>query len=525
MNVNLFPRALLLLLALGLSVAGQPEPPAEPPQEDAPPPKVLRPSPLVRASQPPPPRAVLKGNRPERLRLLNGDSLSGKFLGLQNNLLQWRHPSASVMIPFKASDVADLRLAPRTRPQNARTHNSSVKLINGDVLMGDLVELTSEALILDTWYAGRLKLPRSSVAELHPVLTASREVFGMQEDDASGWLFGNYSHAHTKPPKPLGAKRAGPGEQRAQEVVQKVLGQKGNLLWRFDGSGFVSTASGAVVARDDIAYPDKFELGFDLQWAGSTSCYFYLCFLASDIKDGYSGDHYRLQVSSGYFYLYRRTKEGQQPALGRPQLREQMKDKTRMRIVFLVDRLARTMTLVVDGKVIDTYTDSIETPIPNSRGLSFQSSNTAAIRISKISVSNWDGKMPGEKMESDGVEDYIFFNNNDHLQGQIKGIKDSRITVISSALGEVPPVALTKVARMHFAKPKQPAPKSEPGATQAGLAGGGRVTGRFESWAPDKVRLIHPFAGPVEFHPAIFHSLNMNRDKPRPRKQEGLFSK
>jgi len=519
----------MALLFVVLPLVAQPEPPDAAPEEDVPALEPARPAPLVRSSAPPSRISEAPVTRPERLRMLNGDSFSGTLLGLENGRIQWRHPSAEPVIPFKASDVADLEISQRPRPQGARAHNSSVRLVNGDLLLGDLKELTPQQLVLDTWYAGLLKLPRQSVVELHPVLTGSRVVFAMREGDASGWLFGNFNNGIK--PKPLAAVPAGPvgeGGERARAVAREVLGEQaaatsGNKLWRYDGSGFVSTTSGAVVCRQDIACPDRFELGFDLQWTGSTSCYFNLCFLASSIKDAFSGDHYRLQVSSGYFYLYRRTKQGNQSQLGRVQLREKMNNKTRMRVEFLVNRPKGELTLVVDGVKIETFMDGNKTPMPNSRGLSFQSTNAQAIRISKIRVSDWNGKMPGEKVESNGREDFIFFTNKDHIQGEVKGIKEGRVTVMSASLGKLPPVDLSKVARMRFANPTK---KAEPvaGETRATLAGGGRLTGRFESWAPGKVRWVHPFAGLLELHPAVFHSLEMNRDQPRPRKKEGIFS-
>ena len=101
-------------------------------------------------------------------------------------LLRWQHPSADGVISFKSADVSSLVIAQKPRPPGARLHNSAVGLINGDRLLGDLIELTPELLVLDTWYGGRLTLPRSAVAELNPVLMGSRVVFQSREGDDSG---------------------------------------------------------------------------------------------------------------------------------------------------------------------------------------------------------------------------------------------------------------------------------------------------------------------------------------------------
>ena len=528
-----------LLLLLGALASGAAQPKA--PVEDGKPARDLAPA---RTSAPPTEMPTVRVERVEKLSLLNGDTMSGKFLGMENGFVRWQHPSAKEVIPFKAADVDGLTIARKSSPNEARSHNSAVDLINGDRFLGDLVELTPETLVLDTWYAGRLNFPRSSVAQLNPVLMSSQVIFESHEGDATGWLHGNYNQGVQPKAKPLGAK--GAEVQKAQQVARNILAQKiapqnlangrprpfangavkpqqKNLFWKFDGAGFTSSSSGAVIARTDIAYPDKFELAFDLQWAGGTSCYFNTALLASDIKSSYSGDHYRLQVSSGYFYFYRRNKTGNQVQMGRAQLREKLTGKTKVRVGMLVDRIERKITLLIDGKVIDTYRDSNKDPVPSSGGLSFQSNNTYPLRISKIRVSQWNGKLPGNEVEADGTEDFIFFKNKDHIKGKVKSIKDGKVTVDSTSFGEVP-VPLSKVARMQLANTKKEG-EPKPGESQATLVRGGKVSGQFEKWTTDKVRLMHPFIGAVELHPAVFESLEMNSGQPRPKKQQGFFSK
>ena len=528
-----------LLLLLGALASGAAQPKA--PVEDGKPARDLAPA---RTSAPPTEMPTVRVERVEKLSLLNGDTMSGKFLGMENGFVRWQHPSAKEVIPFKAADVDGLTIARKSSPNEARLHNSAVDLINGDRFLGDLVELTPETLVLDTWYAGRLNFPRSSVAQLNPVLMSSQVIFESHEGDATGWLHGNYNQGVQPKAKPQGAK--GAEVQKAQQVARNILAQKiapqnlangrprpfangavkpqqKNLFWKFDGAGFTSSSSGAVIARTDIAYPDKFELAFDLQWAGGTSCYFNTALLASDIKSSYSGDHYRLQVSSGYFYFYRRNKTGNQVQMGRAQLREKLTGKTKVRVGMLVDRIERKITLLIDGKVIDTYRDSNKDPVPSSGGLSFQSNNTYPLRISKIRVSQWNGKLPGNEVEADGTEDFIFFKNKDHIKGKVKSIKDGKVTVDSTSFGEVP-VPLSKVARMQLANTKKEG-EPKPGESQATLVRGGKVSGQFEKWTTDKVRLMHPFIGAVELHPAVFESLEMNSGQPRPKKQQGFFSK
>ena len=72
--------------------------------------------------------------------------------------------------------------------------------------------------------AGRLNFPRSSVAQLNPVLMSSKVVFESREGDATGWLHGNYNQGVQPKAKPLGPN--GAELQKAQQVARNILAQK-----------------------------------------------------------------------------------------------------------------------------------------------------------------------------------------------------------------------------------------------------------------------------------------------------------
>ena len=138
-------------------------------------------------------------------------------------------------------------------------------------------------------------------------------------------------------------------------------------------------------------------------------------------------------------------------------------------------------------------------------------------------MSQWSGKLPDNEVKTDGSEDFIYFKNKDHIKGTVKSIKDGKVIVNNASFGEVP-VPLSKVARLQLANPVKTG-KPKAGTSQAILVRGGKISGRFEKWTADKVRLVHPYLGAVEFNPVVFESLEMNRDQPRPQKHQGFFSK
>ena len=138
--------------------------------------KPVRSSRLARSSNPPKDSyAKLKGSRLEKLKLLNGDGISGKFLGIRDGKILWRHPSFNDSVQVKSADIAEIRLFPAAG--KSRRHNCTVELVNGDTLQGDLIELSETELVLDTWYGGRLKLPRSSVRVIRPGQAANLVIY------------------------------------------------------------------------------------------------------------------------------------------------------------------------------------------------------------------------------------------------------------------------------------------------------------------------------------------------------------
>ncbi len=140
MNDNCFRRCALALLPCAMVMAAVAQPGDDPAK-----PALIKPArdlKPARASEPHATPEPVLVSRTEKLKLLDGGSLNGKFMGIESGLVRWRHPSADVDIPFKAGDVDSLVIARRPLPAGHRLHASGVELVNGDWLLGDCVEMS-----------------------------------------------------------------------------------------------------------------------------------------------------------------------------------------------------------------------------------------------------------------------------------------------------------------------------------------------------------------------------------------------
>ena len=101
--------------------------------------------------------------RREAIELLDGDTLGGRFIGLDPKKgVRWKHPAIAQELHFDPAKVARITVPRTGLPAGARHHACRVRLANGDELTGELKSLINDKLVLNTWYAGQLSIMRSA---------------------------------------------------------------------------------------------------------------------------------------------------------------------------------------------------------------------------------------------------------------------------------------------------------------------------------------------------------------------------
>ena len=488
--------------------------------------KPVRSTLLARTSNPPKTDVVQsKEVRLEKLKLLNGDGISGKFLGIKNGEVLWKHPSFNASVAVKSGDVADIRLFPG--PGKSRRHNCTVELVNGDLFQGDLIELTQADLVLDTWYGGRLKLPRKTVRVLRPGQSVSRVVYEGPDGSADGWKTGNRNTGAQM--RGFGLNNLNPlnGPAVPAKLALQILGKvpqipgKGSgQNWRFVDNGFNCRSSGPLLGRNDLEFPERSQIEFDIQWSN----YFGLGvnLYADSIKNEYTGNSYSLRIDHNNVYLYR-ISNNSSSRIGMNVQSRMQQPKIRAHVAIYIDKVKKTIALMVDDQLIHNWKDSNANFAGKGNGLLFTSRNSYPMRLSNIRISEWDGALPqagGGKNLGNGKEDYLQFSNDDSISGKAKTIQNGKL-ILATSFAEVP-VEMSTVSILELSNPAvKIVPKT--GEVLAQMASRGRFTLKLQSWVGGKVRVESPYFGVADFNPAVFEKLVFNRHVTRPGGIDNIF--
>jgi hypothetical protein len=95
--------------------------------------------------------------------LRGGNLLNGRLLGVTAQTVTWQHPLAFDPLEFALTNVVFANLAGDGVPTNLPPLAASVRLTDGDQLIGQLKEVTADHLILESDALGRTRVSRAGV--------------------------------------------------------------------------------------------------------------------------------------------------------------------------------------------------------------------------------------------------------------------------------------------------------------------------------------------------------------------------
>ncbi len=436
--------------------------------------------------------------RPETIVLVNGDTLQGAFLAFDaKSGARWQHPAVKMPIELDGSSISKVKLERAKVGEAAAKQNCSVKLHNGDELVGELMTMDEEKLTLDTWYGGTLTIPRKSVRQISPGLAKMSTIYegptGMD-----GWSGRNPNVPNVEG----GAIRA-----VGRIVVGGIRAGNAATGWQYQNESFVTSSSGAQIGRNIKLSPQS-NIEFDVAWRG----YFQLAIhFYTDKLEQYSGNAYILGLNPNNIYLQRMTAEEGQNNLGNSQL-QSLQQKTSAHISIRVNKEQKTISLLVDNVLVQQWKDN-QAFAGKGNGLMFVSQGQGAVKISSIRVTEWDGKIPANLPAASGKlsEDLARLVNNDSVSGSLKAIKEGKIAFTTSFANlDIP---LERVGQIELAQAKPEKPALVPGEVRATFAGRGSVTFTLESWDANQVSGYSPNLGRVKFLPAAFSQVEFNLEK------------
>jgi hypothetical protein len=409
---------------------------------------------------------------------LNGDLLYGALQSIdpQNGIL-WRHPDALQPIEFSTDSISEIQFGPRPESNPAYTNTCIVYLTNQDQLEGKLVSCDAEKLTLETWYAGKINIPRSMVRLLTIIPSNLLTVFE-GPTGLAGWTMGK---------------------------VVSAGGEGG--YWKYKNGAFYASQP-ASIARD-LKLPDSASIEFDLAWKGNLylaialyTDYMQPVNLANKETEPDFGGFYSLQINSFYANLLPVTKSDPLRYLGQISV-PAFNRKRSAHVDIRINKSKRLIALLVDGALVKQWVDT-EAFVGQGTGIRLVHQGLGVLKLNQLKVTEWDGQFE-EPPDNDqnNPQDLARLRNGDRLVGNVESIRDDKL-VITTLPRNSSTISLERVKQIEFAGQKAVRPEHAPSDVLAFFNHGGRVQFRLEKWGEQGVEASSPTFGKVRFNPAAF---------------------
>ncbi len=438
------------------------------------------------------------------VRFLNGDVLHGELVSIDaQKRIRWRNADIRETFEFEVGDISKMRPGQRKSSRGKTPFQCILRLANGDELAGTLLSLDKDKLVLETWYAGKLSLPRHSIQSMR-FLSEGPSLF---EGPAGldGWTLSAAKEETNKPP------------------------------WKYS-NGILYSASAGGIARD-FKLPDRSSIDVDVAWREylqlTITIYTSSLKVYSLNRMGFVGGvgvgvvpgldagpppaqegpgFYAIQLNQNTAYLMTVKTNGQ--ILNAPmEMIPGLEQKNRARFGVRVDKQKKTISLLVDGVLFKTWTEPGEFA-GQGTGVRFVQQGQSLINLREIKVSEWDGSLippPTLATNSNLKNDFVLLKNQDSVSGTLQSVRDGKL-VLAASFGPLD-VPVQRVAQIIFAPEKLASVAPSPaGTVRAVLADRGSLTFRVEKCDEKSMTVSNPLFGRAQFDPSAFSWIEFNPD-------------
>lgn len=418
---------------------------------------------------------------PHAILFRNGDLLTGQLEAITaTNSVLWGHRDVPGRIEFQREALAEVYLGAAPTPPVTAPNFCFVRLTNGDELPGNLKALDEKAVVLETWYAGTLSLPRAKVAALRPAGPSPRAIFA-GPDSLDGWTMG----------------KALPGNINAGQ-------------WHFANGAFVASQP-ASIARD-VKLPPSSSLEFDLAWQGTFALAIALYTdslqpvrLAQTADEPPFGGFYSLQLNSYSTQLLLVRHKEPVAQLGMAVI-PMLQQTNRARIAIKSSRDQKSITLLINGVPAKQWVEP-EKFGGEGTGIRLVHQGQGPMRLANLRVTEWDGRLEESvaPLVANVDNDVGRLINRDSVAGRLTEWKDGRLQfAVGDRVVEVP---LDRVAQVDFATARAQTTPLQAGDVRVFFTGRGSLTFALESWTQQTVRAASANFGKAEFAPRAFSRL------------------
>lgn len=437
------------------------------------------PPPLAQRSEPEAARSVSGG----LLEFTDGSILHGRMASIDPATgLQWRHDASAQPLRLGPKHLSNIQFNTATAPLPEFLPTARFYFRNGDEILGNLDSMTTSDASITSWFGGSLQCRRSS---LGAVLLSNKGYRLLYEGpgNTEGWRTG-------RNPKSWQLKDLG-FEAQAADLLGRDFGLKGSSV-----------------------------IEFDLAWAGTFSMSITLYAQVIDRFD-YSTSAYVMYLGSAAISLQRVQAGAGASLLGQVQLPDFIRNR-RARIEIRCNREEGTITLVIDGAVVQRWRDNAGW-VANGPGLVFFSQvEPRGLRISNIRVAEWDGRFDAEMLSTAPKElDVLLLANRDKVFGRIEKIEEGKIHIESRQTKLTVPMQRVNYIRFREDDPT-PDPAKTPWLVRAAFPGGEGISFQLSKWEEGFVTGSSPLFGEVSFKAGLVRSLRFNLDQPDPTSAQGV---
>src|SRR6185436_6268916 len=277
------------------------------------------------------------------VRFLNGDTLRGETLSIDAaQRVRWQNPDIKSHIEFALADVSSIRLPALSTPIDNAQDNCQLRLFNNDEFRGSLQSMDADKVVLKTWYAGPLTFARDSVRWVR--LSEGEQFLYHGPTGLEGW------------------------------TISESVEQTGDEdAWGFAKGVFFARRGGGI-ARD-FKLPDRAAIDFEVAWREflqlTVTIYteslrvFHLrsATAAGVVINGVPQQPGAVQPGAGFYalhlnynaaYLMTVRKTGE--IINSPvEMISGLEQRNRARFGIRTDRTQKTISLLLDGKLVKTW--------------------------------------------------------------------------------------------------------------------------------------------------------------------------
>lgn len=424
------------------------------------------------------------GKTEARLTFLNGDSISGEIKTWNDGRISILNPKIKQDLNLKTTNLLKIDLKkPGFQPEPGKktNHEAIITLQHRfgseqahDQLKGQLVQITDDAITLNTDYAGEVVIDRKFIVNMD--------------------ISSNNANIY-----------AGPNN------LEEWYQPDSDNSWNFKNSSLISGGTVGGQLSKDIGLEDLCYMSFFMDWKQSPNIK--LLLFSDDFETSRPDNYYEMVIRNNYLYMRKFTSEdGSDPMDGSTSIRQLTGMDTAFVEIFM-NKKKGTFDILMDGEIVASISDRNATPERFGSSLHFVSEPRSPVRLRDLRVSRWSGRLPSkddesafEKLKGEGQR--ILLKNGDAIIGKL-GKVDNGVLKVETKYTPIPiPVSGMRSIYMKTAEKNQP--KQEIGDVKAYFTHGGWVIMKLVSLDPDKLVGYHQAFGEKAFNLDAFSQIEFN---------------